>query len=369
MGGRRLALIALLACAAACGPTRVALPSAGAARLVVVGSAVIARPVSTDSRSDVGGISGAYYDPSRGVLYTVSDDRDRPRVVSFDVRLVPRVALAMRRVVPLQLPPGNAMDAEGIAPAPDDRFFVASEADTSAPVVGIHEYTREGRFVRSLPLPPAFRDVSARSGPRDNLSLEGVSRSPDGQDLFVSMESSLRQDGPVADFDRGALVRLLVYNVRHLDAQPREYAYRTDPISRPAAYPVARRELGVSDVLALSDTDALVLERGFVMEAAAAAPRVSNSIRIYRTHLDPAAEVTGRLSIDQQPPAAVLAKTLVLDMANVAPDLVERLRGLENFEAMTFGPRLPDGTPTLMLISDDNFSPRQVTGVVVFRWQ
>jgi hypothetical protein len=32
---------------------------------------------------------------------------------------------------------------------------------------------------------------------------------------------------------------------------------------------------------------------------------------------------------------------------------------------MTFGPRLPDGSMSLMLISDDNFSDRQVTAVVV----
>ena len=43
----------------------------------------------------------------------------------------------------------------------------------------------------------------------------------------------------------------------------------------------------------------------------------------------------------------------------------ERLRALENFEAMTFGPRLSDGRTSLLLLSDDNFSARQVTAMLV----
>jgi hypothetical protein len=33
---------------------------------------------------------------------------------------------------------------------------------------------------------------------------------------------------------------------------------------------------------------------------------------------------------------------------------------------MTFGPRLPDGRATLLLVSDDNFSPAQRTWFLLF---
>ncbi len=53
----------------------------------------------------------------------------------------------------------------------------------------------------------------------------------------------------------------------------------------------------------------------------------------------------------------MLDKRLVPDLASVASQLRTRLRGLENFEAITMGPRLPDGSRTLPLLSDDNVSP------------
>jgi len=52
-------------------------------------------------------------------------------------------------------------------------------------------------------------------------------------------------------------------------------------------------------------------------------------------------------------------------LATVASKLNPRLKNLENFEAMTFGPTLPDGRRTLLLISDNNSSDKQVTALVV----
>ena len=39
---------------------------------------------------------------------------------------------------------------------------------------------------------------------------------------------------------------------------------------------------------------------------------------------------------------------------------------LDNVEGMTFGPDLPDGRRTLVLVSDDNFSESQVTQFLAF---
>ena len=59
-------------------------------------------------------------------------------------------------------------------------------------------------------------------------------------------------------------------------------------------------------------------------------------------------------------------KTLVLDLADVR-GLSPAVPGLENFEGMGFGPPLPDGSRTLLLVSDDNFSQRQRTTFLLFR--
>jgi hypothetical protein len=342
----------------------------GSTRLIVIGDAVLAADRGASTRPDIGGLSGAYYDARRQRLFAVSDDRERPRLVTMDVRVESGVQVTPRTVVPLQLPHQGrrTLDVEALAPAPNGHLYVSSEgnaADPNEPAPGIYEYTREGRFVRSLPLPRRYLGSGDGSGMRDNGAFEGLTVSPDGRRLFAATESSLRQDGDAPGFEHGAISRVLVYDLPLVSAAPREYAYRIDPVPRPQAFGNAEGDIGVAEILALSARDLLVLERGYVREVALRGARSANSIRIYQVTLTADADVTGRTSLVEQPPAAVLKKTLVLDAASIAQELSPQLRALENFEAMTFGPRLADGNLSLMLISDDNFSDTQVTAVVV----
>lgn len=372
----RLVSVALATTAVACAAPRITPLSIAEGSLAVVGDVVLpASNAPGQPRAEVGGLSGAYFDRTLNRLYAVVDDRLRPRVIAFDVGVTPAPALVRRDSIALEPPEAQrTLDAEGLAPAPNGHWFVASEGDRrgqTRPVAGIHEYTRDGRFVRSLPLPAAYvgTDGSEPSGMRLNLSLEALSVSPEGRWVFGVLESSLLQDGPAATVDRGAIVRMLVYDLRNRVAPPREYAYLTDTMPRPDGWTPTDGDAGVVDVLALSETELLVLERGYVVEDATPTSRRENTIRMYQVGLDRAAEITGRYSLVQTPPEALLRKRLVLDLATVASRLNERLRRLENFEAIAFGPRLPDGATTLLLISDDNFSPSQVTAMVVLRWQ
>ena len=58
-------------------------------------------------------------------------------------------------------------------------------------------------------------------------------------------------------------------------------------------------------------------------------------------------------------------KRLLLDFDSVAPRLSSALSRLENFEAMAFGP-IVNGTPTLLMVSDDNFRATQKTAFLLF---
>lgn len=48
-------------------------------------------------------------------------------------------------------------------------------------------------------------------------------------------------------------------------------------------------------------------------------------------------------------------------------DLNELGIPLDNLQGMTLGPRLPDGTQSLLLVSDDNFNDEQVSQFLLFR--
>ena len=51
-------------------------------------------------------------------------------------------------------------------------------------------------------------------------------------------------------------------------------------------------------------------------------------------------------------------KRLLLNFDSVAPRLSSALTRLENFEGLSFGP-IVNGTPTLLIVSDDNFGRRR----------
>ena len=76
-----------------------------------------------------------------------------------------------------------------------------------------------------------------------------------------------------------------------------------------------------------------------------------NHIRLFIARADPAgADASGRVP---------LRKELLLDLDDLGITL-------DNQEGLTFGPNLPDGRRTLVLISDDNFSETQVTQFLAF---
>ena len=62
-----------------------------------------------------------------------------------------------------------------------------------------------------------------------------------------------------------------------------------------------------------------------------------------------------------------VAKTLLLDFDALIPLLPPELSQLDNFEGMAFGPTLPDGRRTVLVVSDDNFRPTQHTVFLLFR--
>ncbi|MFC6840530.1 esterase-like activity of phytase family protein [Xanthomonas theicola] len=90
-----------------------------------------------------------------------------------------------------------------------------------------------------------------------------------------------------------------------------------------------------------------------------------NSIRIYRVDLGAGQDVkdSGNLAGG----VATLPKTLVFDSASLNGVLNTYENKIDNIEGMTFGPRLPNGHASMVLVSDNNNSNSQgKTQFVVF---
>ena len=109
---------------------------------------------------------------------------------------------------------------------------------------------------------------------------------------------------------------------------------------------------GLSDLVALTDSSFLVLERSGSDKGVV--------VRIYRADIDGATDVLQNPSL-VAPPVLPMFKSLVADLTTT-PGLTP----LDNIEGITLGPRLRDGRYSVVLVSDDNFLPTQVTQFVAF---
>jgi hypothetical protein len=98
----------------------------------------------------------------------------------------------------------------------------------------------------------------------------------------------------------------------------------------------------------------LVLERSYSMG-------VGSSIRIYEIDTRGASDTLAQPHLragEFQP----VPKRFIADFAQLG------LSRIDNTEGMCWGPRLPNGHRSLVVVSDDNFSARQVTQFAAFEY-
>jgi hypothetical protein len=315
-----------------------------------------------------GGLSGMCMGAD-GELLAVSDGRRAEGPTRFyRLKLTldeHQVGFEIASVVRLDGASASA-DPEGLALAPGGGLLMSLEGDGKVdPRVepAILRLELDGRVTGRLPIPDKFAPTPRgplERGVRVNRGFEGLSHSPDGEAVFAATEQALAQDGPEPSFRNGTRIRLL-----HYDAQLRlvaEYAYLTDAMPSPdaPAKDISHADLGVSEILALDARTLLVLERA----AVAVRGQFRNRLRLYQVSLDGARDVSQLNALDDDSP--LLSKQLVLDLDSIVPQLDPAFRRLDNFEGLALGPRLPSGEPTLLMVSDDNFSKVQRTVLLAF---
>lgn len=313
-----------------------------------------------------GGVSGLALDPASGEMLGISDDRDNLRV--FRLRLHDHPwGVEPIGVIPLTGSPAK-LDAEGIVLLPNGHLLISSEGvqnEQPRQPPGIFEFAHDGAFVRMLPLRDRYMPNATgpiTRGVRGNSSFESLTLTPDGQTLFTATETALAQDGNAADFDHGALSRLMEYRREGETFVPaREWLYELEPVARPDFTP-GFFVTGLVELVALSDREFLALERSYTQEALEHG-RELNRIRLFRMSLDGATDVSPYDSIAGKTDLHPVSKQLMLDL-RAAPGLPPSLERLDNFEGLALLPALPDGRRPLIVVSDDNFSQTQKTWFV-----
>ena len=374
----RLALIGTVALATLLAIPGAAMSDDGAIQTVVgvefVGEVVVPTGTTFDG-TEIGGLSSITYDAGRGVYYTLSDDQgNRPTgdpVRSYtvaidlsdgtldagDVEFVATTQVFEDKKVPFA--PGG-LDPEGLALGREGFLFVSSEGNIFAdPIIDpfIRRYNLNGRLTADLPIPDHYRPNGVDHGVRFNLSFESLNVTPDGRNLITAGEGALFQDGPASTFTNGSLARILSYDLAKRTPVG-EYVYEVGPWAEPSAIFGVN---GIVEVLPIDNAGTmLVMERSFSVGGVLGGG-TGNVVVINEVSTQGATDV---LAIDAlYDGGAPIPLTPVTQRQIFAFD--DLGIPIDNIEGMTFGPDLPDGRHSLVIVSDNNFSPGQFTQFIV----
>jgi len=372
-----LAVAALLAPAVAVTPAAAVSDRARQPHLAYAGESTLAAGLTFEGTL-VGGLSSITYDAARDRYYALSDaqpnlgqgpvrfytlavDTSDGALDAGGVQVVDVTVLTDATGVPLQGgtvdPEGLTLTAQGTLIVTSEGFAVPATSTTAARLVApfVREFTLAGRQIREVALPPYVTPDGATTGVRQNLGLESAAVTPDGRHLLTGFENALVQDGPASTLTTTSASRLLDIELTTGDVQG-EYVYRDDRVAEAPVPAGAFTVNGLVELLPFNRRFGLAMERSFSVGA-------GNTIKLYRYALAGADDVAGVADLDLAAPVREASKTPVLDLDAVAGS--EGLT-LDNIEGMTLGPRLPDGSRALLLVSDNNFTAGQVSQFLLF---
>ncbi|KKI98464.1 esterase-like activity of phytase family protein [Prochlorothrix hollandica] len=322
-----------------------------------------------------GGISALAYDPQTDRLLALSDDHDGVNTPHFYTLTLERTtdpaqpgleSIAVESVTFLRDATGepyptDALDPEGLALSPQNSIYLSSEGNHRKDVQPfLGEFDREtGTLIRSLPIPPSFSitidETSRRQqrGIQPNQGFESLTLVSTGNTigeplrLFTANESPLVQDLDPDNNQEGGRNRFLHY---YLGQGPpllvAEYLYSLDPV------PFALVN-GLSEILALDNGGHfLTLERALTP--------LGLQVKLFESALGGATDISGLASLKGDVAATKIYKRLLFNFNSLDSPV-------RNLEGLAFGPRLADGSRSLLVVSDNNFNPNESTEFFLFR--
>jgi hypothetical protein len=331
---------------------------------------------TTFEDAPVRGLSAIAYDRQGDRFYVLSDDRSEfapARFYTLKLNLDGEggegaiAGVEIENVTTLLGENGepfaaSTIDPEGLALSPRQTVFISTEGVASE---GIPPFIDEfdlatGKWQQRLPIPERYVPKTVEGQPQgvqNNLGFEALTLNPGGFSttwlepfrLFAATESALEQDRQPASEETAPPVysRFLHYLIGdELPVLISEHLYPND-------VPPPLMVNGLTELVVLDQGGHfLSLEHSFGIAGAGA--------RIFEIATGGATDTSSIPKLNGLSGIEPIRKRLLLDLADLNIPL-------DNLEGMTLGPQLPDGTQSLLLVSDDNFNPDQFTQFLLFR--
>lgn len=313
---------------------------------------------------EVGGLSAIdYYD---GSWYVLSDDRKRPRYHIMDLPYSTKgfAGYTIKEThffedITGALLQSNTADPEALRVNSKGNLIWASEGDALKNIQPfIRKASQQGTYLDSFVTPSRYKfDKKGTTGPRHNGVFEALSLHYNSDAIWVATELPLLQDGFPPTSQKGETPVRIAFINDTTTTFKKEFVYLLDKVSRAGAIEVN----GITEILSYAQDKLLVLERSY----ASGHEDGGNNVKIYNVSVANATDVIDLDALKDISYTAV-TKTLLLDLHKIRSSV--RSGTIDNIEGMAFGPRLPNGNLSLLLISDNNFNTfgKQLTQIFLF---
>lgn len=335
-------------------------------------------PLNPDFQNTVvGGLSGIDYDVKQNQYYIISDDPSQfspARIYTAKIELKENKIDTIRITEVTFLLQENGKqypkygtdknvkpDGESVRYNPiTNQLIWSSEGerlfkngDTTIVQPSLTFISTTGKFLDTIPLPKGFHFTKTESGPRKNALFEGLTYADNYKTLYASLEEPLYQDGLQASFEYDkALTRILKFDVA-TKKNVAQYAYQLGALPVKPTVDNDWNVNGISEILAINRHTLLVMERAW-----AKGHDDHTFLKLYLVDLNGAENEINNASFTKNPPKP-LSKKLLFDFDTLN-------RHIDNFEGVTFGPKLANGHHSLIFCVDNNFGKSQVQQFFIF---
>ena len=329
----------------------------------------------TFQNTKVGGLSGIDYDAKNDLYYLISDDRsvfNDSRFYTAKIRLLENKVegIDFQSVTTLKNETGKVFGNWNTTPTtsadPEDirfnpttntlvwsnegaRVITADKEILQNPSLNFMDL--KGDYMENITLPENLKMQKLEKGPRNNGTLEGITFDKKYKNIYTNIEEPLFEDGNQANTSKGGLIRLYQFNTK-TKKNTAQYGYQLEPIAREPNPKGTFAVNGVSAIQYYGKNQLLVVERSYSTGTQAC------TVKVFLCDLKKATNVKNHPSLQNQK-LELVSKKLMLNMDDLGIFI-------DNIEGITFGPKLANGNPSIIFISDNNFSDKQKTQVLVF---
>ncbi|WP_367754927.1 esterase-like activity of phytase family protein [Flavobacterium sp. WC2430] len=323
----------------------------------------------------VGGLSSIDYDAKNNLYYFISDDRsiyNDARFYTAKIHLDSDTIknIAFENVVTLknkagakysnwETKPSQSIDPEEMRYNPKTNSVVWSSEGVRVIAKdfvvlqnpSLQTAYLNGNFVNEFSLPTNLNMQKKEKGPRSNGVLEGITFNKDYSKVYTNVEEPLYEDDTEATTTKGGMIRLFEFDTKSRK-NTAQYGYLLDPIAHEPNPHTGFAVNGISSIQYYGKNQLLIVERSY------STGKQACTIKVYLCDFTKATNVKDIASLQNQG-IQLASKKLILNMDDLGIFT-------DNIEGITFGPKLANGKQSLLFVSDNNFSDKQKTQILLF---